>query len=152
MSTGSAFVVAAGDSNTPVHHALSIFRDSINWTTFMRMGLIGKKDSGKPVVLDTSLKGKAGEDVIYHMVPFSGEKPIKGESVSAEGNEKGFFEFQNTVRVDTVDFPFRVDGDMTNQRTILNGRFEMREPPVRQGWSSRSARTPPRSAARKPRR
>lgn len=126
MSIGSGFVVQAGDPNTPIHHALTIVRDSINWTSWNRMGLIGAPNSGKPIVHDTKLKGTAGEEVNYHYVPFADKKPIKAEAKAPEGNENSFQEFKVKVVVDTVDFPFRVDGDMTVQRTILNGRREMR--------------------------
>ena len=122
----SAFVVDAGDGNTPVHHALTIFRDSIKNTLFDRMGLMGKPNSGKPIVVDTTLQGKAGEDVRFHFVPYADVDPILGQGVSIEGNENSFNEFNDLVRVDSVNYPFRKEGDMTSQRTILQLRSEMR--------------------------
>jgi len=123
---GSTFIVDAGDGNTPVHHAMTIFRDSIKNTQFDRMGLMGRPNSGKPVVIDTSLSGKAGEDLKYHFVPFADVDPILGQNSSVEGNESRFDEFLDTVRVDSVDYAFRRKGRMTEQRTILNTRNEMR--------------------------
>ncbi len=120
------FITDANDGNTPVHHALTIFRDSIKNTMFDRMGLLGRPNSGKPVVVDTTLKGKAGEDVKFHFVPYADVDPILGQDVSKEGNENKFDEFNDTVTVDEVSYPFRKKGNMTSQRTILNLRSEMR--------------------------
>ena len=119
------FVVGANNANTPIQHSNNIFRNSLKLTNLSRMGLLGKPDSGKPVIVDTSLTSKAGDTINYHFVPFADVDPIHGQDASIQGNENKFSEFSTPVVIDEVNFPFLSQGRMTQQRTILNVRDEM---------------------------
>lgn len=122
----SEFVVDAGDGNTPTHHALEIYRDSLKITMFAKMGLMGRRGSGKVITVDTRLQQQPGETVNVHFVPFENIPPILGQDASVQGNESKFNEFTTSVTVDEVNFPFLSRGRMTAQRTILDVRKEMR--------------------------
>lgn len=122
----SFFIVDAGDSNTPTHHAATINRDSLLQTTFARMGLLGKPNSGKPIAVYKDLKNKAGETIYVHFVPFADKDPLIGQDVTIDGNEYKFDEFNTNFSIDEYNFPFKVKGRMTEQRTILNARNELR--------------------------
>lgn len=121
-----AFVVDVGDGNTPEKHELEIYRDSLKMTMFHNMGLMGRKGTGKCITVNTSLKGTAGDEVTVHFVPFQNTNPIHGQDSSVQGNEKRFNEYNFKVLIDEVNFPFLSRGRVTNQRTILNTRNEMR--------------------------
>lgn len=116
------FIVNADDGNTPQHHAMRIWHDSLADTVLARLGMFGAKGSGKPIVIDRTLTGKAGEDVIIHFVPYADVEPILGQDADTEGNESSIDEFNLTVSIDEVKFAFKRKGNMTVQRTILNLR------------------------------
>jgi len=119
----SVFVVDAGDGNTPTHHAMTIFHDTLK---LLQPNLFGRVNGNRPVGIDTTLKGKAGETINYHFTPFANADPIRGQDATIEGNEKRFDEFRSALTIDDVNFPFGRNGNMTEQRTIINTRQEMR--------------------------
>jgi len=118
------FIRATGDGANPIQHSMDIFHEHLRLTSLA--GLFGKKGSGKPIIMDTTLKGKSGDVVTYHFVPHAYADPILGQDASILGNESKFSEYTQTLTIDEVNFAFRRKGRMTEQRTLLNTREEMR--------------------------
>ena len=119
----SSYALPASDARTPEEWAREIFRDSL---AQLPTGLFGKKGAGKPIIVDTRLKGKKGDKITYPFVPFADVDPIRGQDASVEGSENKFDHFIASLTIDEVNFPFLTEGDMTNQRSILDARMELR--------------------------
>ena len=116
------FSTAASDGNTPVLHSRKVFRNSLDQTTVRSW--YGAKGSGKPIILDTTLKAQPGETVRFHFTPFTGNNPIRGQAAGILGNENAISEYNFPLTIDEVKWGLRREGRMTEQRSILNTRNE----------------------------
>jgi len=119
----ASFVRGSGSNLTPVEHSRNIFKEHLK--LFSLKGMAGKKGSGKSIIMDTTLKGKAGDTVRYHFIPHAHTDPIRGQDVTILGNESSIEEFSLDVSIDEIIYAFRKRGLMTDQRTIFDVRKEL---------------------------
>jgi len=113
----------AGDARTPIDHSRQLFKEQLK--LFSLKGMSGKQGSGAPIIMDTTLKHSAGETRRHEFIPHAYAKPLRGQNVGILGNESAIESFYMDVTVNEVNFPFRKEGLMTDQRTIFNTRKEM---------------------------
>jgi len=116
------FIREAGSNLTPIEHSRNLFREQLKLMYFK--GMSGKKGSGRSIIMDTTLKGQAGESVVYHFVPHNYGKPLRGQETGILGNEESIEEFRMTLTINEVKQGFRKKGNMTDQRTIFDIRRE----------------------------
>lgn len=117
------YIRQAGDARTPVDHSRQLFKEHLK--LFSLKGLSGKQGSGAPIIMDTTLKNEAGETRRHKFIPHAYAKPIRGQNAGILGNESAIQSFYMDVTVNEVNFPFRKEGIMTDQRTVFNVRKEM---------------------------
>jgi hypothetical protein len=115
------FVRQAGDSLTPTQHSNKLFFEHLKLLT-LKKELMGTQGSGRPIIMDNTLRGKAGERVRHTYIPFVHADPIVGQDKSVAGNENSFFEFGLDLEIDEFNFAFKKRGKMTDQRTLYNTR------------------------------
>ena len=121
------FIRGTGSNLTPLQHSFEIWKQYI--LTYFFANMTGKKGSGKPIVVDSSLfKGKqAGDTGRYHFIPqFFGEG-IEGQNPYITGNENTLEEFYMDIRVDQIAQAFARKGKMTDIRTIWDIRSEFKQ-------------------------
>lgn len=120
------FIRDTGNNLTPLQHSYNIFKEYITKNFFSTM--IGKRGSGKPIVIDDSVfKGRGAGDVgRWHFIPQYKGKGILGQNPSITGNEKTLDEFYMDLRIDQVAQAFKKRGKMTDIRTIWNIREEFK--------------------------
>lgn len=112
-----------GDDRTPVAHSNDIFKEHLR--KFQLSKLIGKKNSGMPVVVDDTLKGKAaGDTVVFHFIPQYKGPGLYGQNITITGNEKSLDEFIDTIKIDQVAMAFAKRGKLTTKRLIWDFRSE----------------------------
>jgi len=115
------FVRQAGDPLTPTQHSNKLFMEHLKLLT-LRKQMMGAQGSGRPFIMDNTLRGKPGERIRHTYIPFVHSNPIVGQDKTIIGNEQKFFEFGLDVEIDEFNFPFKKRGKMTDQRTIYNVR------------------------------
>ncbi len=120
------FIRDTGNALTPLQHSFNIFKQYLLNNYFTTM--IGKRDSGKPIVVDDALfKGKGAGDVgRYHFIPQYFGEGIEGQNPSITGNEKSLDEFYMDLRIDQIAQAFKKKGKMTDIRTIWSIREEFK--------------------------
>ena len=120
------FIRDTGSNLTPIQHSYNIFKQYILSNFFSNM--IGKRGSGKPIVIDDSVfKGRGAGDVgRWHFIPQYEGEGIEGQNPSITGNEKTLEEFYMDLRIDQVAQAFKKRGKMTDIRTIWNIRDEFK--------------------------
>jgi len=118
------FVRDTGSSLTPTQHSKNIFSEYLKMMYLKDM--MGKKGSGKPIIIDDQLKGQAGDTLRFHFIPQNKTDGISGQDVSLEGNEDSLDEYYMDIKVDVLGKAFRKKGKMTDQRTIWNIRNEFK--------------------------
>jgi hypothetical protein len=116
------FIRGTGDARTPLQHSYNIFKEYLYFNKMT--GLIGTKDSGRPVIVDTTLKGKAGDTVRYHFIPQNKSDGIWGQNATVLGNEDSLDEFYCDLQIDQLAKAFRKKGKMTTKRAIWDFRAE----------------------------
>ena len=122
----AVFIRGTGDPRTPLQHEREIFKEYVLGTFFNT--LIGKRDSGKPIIIDDKkFKGKGAGDVArYHFVPQYRGKGIRGQNATVTGNEKTIEEFYTDIRVDQIAQAFKTKGKVTDLRAIVDIRSEFK--------------------------
>ena len=120
------FVREASDSTrTPVQHSQMIMTNALKSNTFFP--LMGKPDDpNAAIIVDPTLTINAGDTTRYHYIPLNEVDPIIGQDVTIEGNENSFNEYTTSLSIDEFNFPFKVRGKLTKQRSIFNARERMR--------------------------
>jgi len=113
------------DSRTPVQHSNDIFEQYL--TQFSLNSLMGKKDSGRPIIVDDTLKGKAGDKVVYHFIPQYRGSGIVGQNKTITGNEKTLDEMTDSFKLEYVAQAFKKKGKMTDKRMIWDFRKEAKK-------------------------
>lgn len=121
------FIRGTGSELTPLQHADSISKQYLLGNKFTQM--IGKKGSGKPIVLDSSLfQGKHAGDVgRYHFIPQVFGAGIEGQDVDILGNEDTIEEYYMDIRIDQLAKAFAKKGKMTDKRMIWDYRAEAKD-------------------------
>jgi len=120
-----AYLIRNEDSElTPLEHSSNIFKQYLKQITLK--GFMGKKDSGKPIIVDSTLERAAGESVRFHFIPQNTSDGILGQDTAMEGNEQSLDEYYVDVTVDQLRQGFRRKGDMTKQRLIWDARSEFK--------------------------
>jgi N4-gp56 family major capsid protein len=114
------FIVGTGTAVTPIQHQRSIFKNYLRQLSLRAM--MGKKDSGQPIVLDDTLKGQSGESVVFHFIPQNDTDGIVGQNPSVEGNEDTLEEYTMTLTINQLAKSFRKKGKMTDKRIVWNFR------------------------------
>lgn len=115
-----------GDDRTPVQHSNDIFKESLR--SFQLSKFIGKKDSGMPIIVDDTLKGRsAGDTVVFHFIPQYKGGGIYGQNATITGNEKSLDEYLDHIKMDQVALAFKKKGKMTNKRMIWDFRAEAKK-------------------------
>ena len=120
----AAYVRDTGDTKNPVTHDKKLFHETLRLTSLR--GFIGKKGSGKPIIIDTQLRGKAGDTVRYEFIPHNYADGLFGQDVTILGNESSMTSYSLDVVIDEVNHAMRKKGKMTDQRIIWSAREEMR--------------------------
>ena len=120
------FIRDTGSKLTPLQHSYNIFKQYILTNFFAHM--IGRRGSGKPIVIDDSVfKGRGAGDVgRWHFIPQYEGEGIEGQNASVTGNEKTLEEFYMDLRIDQLAQAFKKKGKMTDLRTIWNFREEFK--------------------------
>jgi len=116
------FIRNANDPRTPEQHSSDIFHGYIEKSDFAY--LMGKKDSGMPIILDTTSFRQPNEQVIFHFIGELGKDSIDGQDKTVTGNEESLEEFTDSVKVDQVAKAVKKIGKMTDQRIIWKFREE----------------------------
>jgi len=117
----ASFVRDSGNSLTPTQHSNLLFKEHVK-SLVVDKGMMGKPGSGRPIIMDTTLKANKGDTVKHTFVPYVKAVPLRGQNVTILGNENTFSEFGLDVTVNEVNIPFRKKGKMTDQRVIYNTR------------------------------
>jgi len=115
------FVRDTGDGLNPIQWSNKIFYEHIKLLTLDK-GVAGPMGSGRPVVMDFSLRGKAGDTIRHTFIPYVEATPIRGQDTMVLGNENSYNEFSLDVTIDEVNIPFARRGKMTEQRTLYDTR------------------------------
>ncbi len=118
------FIRGTGDDANPIQHSKDIFHEHLRLTSLS--GMFGKKGSGKPIIMDTTLKGEDGDTKRCHFVPHTYADPLIGQDVTIRGNESTITEYIQDVVINEVNFAFARKGKMTEQRIVLKTREEFR--------------------------
>jgi N4-gp56 family major capsid protein len=116
------FIVGTGEDVTPLQHSHNIFKEYL-----MQLALkpfIGRKGSGRPIIVDDELKGSAGDTVRFHFIPQNYSDGIIGQDASVLGNEQTLEEKTMDLSIDEVNQAFRKKGRMTDKRIIWKFRKE----------------------------
>lgn len=116
------FIVGTGSAVTPIQHSNTIFQ---NYLTQMSLsGLMGKKGSNQPIIVDDELSGKPGDTLRYHFIPQNDGEPIIGQNATILGNEESLDEYTMDLTIDQMAKAFRKKGKMTDKRIIWKFRDE----------------------------
>ena len=115
------FVRDAGSDLTPTQHSNNLFFEHLKLMTLGK-GMAGKQGSGKPIIMDFTLKANAGDTVRHTFIPYVHADPIRGQEKMILGNENSYDEYKLDVTVDVMNFAFARRGVMTEQRTLYNTR------------------------------
>lgn len=116
------FILGTGSDTTPLQHSRNIFKEYL-----MQLSLkpfIGRKGSGKPIIIDDELKGQAGDTVRFHFLPQNYSDGLIGQDVSVLGNEQTLEEKTMDLSIDEVNQAFRKKGRLTDKRIIWKFREE----------------------------
>jgi len=116
------FTRTTGTTYVSPEHSKNIFKNYLKQLSLK--GMMGKKGSGKPIIVDDTLKGKPGDTVTYHFIPQDYTDGIEGQNASVSGNETSLDEYVMSLRLDQVAKSYRRKGKMTDQRLIWNFRNE----------------------------
>ncbi len=119
------FIRGTGSDLTPTQHSNNIFREHLRRSPYAN--LMGKKDSGQPIIVDNTLKGQCGDTVRYHFVPQDDSDGIKGQNASILGNEKVLDEYFMDLKIDQMAQAYAKRGKMTDKRTIWKIRAMFKE-------------------------
>jgi len=120
----AAYTRATGDTKNPVTHARDLFHETLRLTSLA--GFMGKKGSGKPIIMDSRLRGKAGDTIRYEFIPHNYADGLFGQDVTILGNESSFSSYSLDLTIDEVNHAMRKKGKMTDQRIIFSAREEMK--------------------------
>jgi len=131
----ASFIRGASSSLTPTQHSAKIFRSYLKQMSLR--GMFGKKGSGKPIIVDDELQGKAGDTIRYHFIPQDASDGILGQNATVLGNETAISEYYFDLTVDQLAKAYRKKGKMTDQRVIFNARKEMSRQ-LRNWWAQKS--------------
>jgi N4-gp56 family major capsid protein len=112
----------ASSNLTPIQHSTDIFKNYLKQMSLA--GMMGKKGSGKPIIVDDTLSGKAGDTIRYHFIPQDASDGILGQDASILGNEKSLSEYYFDLSIDILTQAYRKKGKMTDQRLVWNFRNE----------------------------
>lgn len=116
------FIYGTGGALTPIQHSNDIFKNYLKQISLN--GMFGKKGSGKPIIVDDTLKAKTGDTIRYHFIPQNATKGISGQNASILGNEDDLSEYSMDLVVDQLAKAFAKKGKMTDQRIIWDFRAE----------------------------
>ena len=126
----SQYTRATGDTKNPVTHEKKLFHETLKGTSLA--GLMGKQGSGMPIVVDSQLRGKAGDTIRYEMIPHTYADALIGQDVTIKGNESVFRSDSLDLTIDEVNHAQAKKGRMTDQRVIFNVKEQMRRQLVNQ--------------------
>jgi len=121
----AAFTRATGAAGNPIHWDKQLFHDHLLKTSLSSM--MGGRGSGKPIIVDTTLKAEAGDTKRYEFIPWNEVEPLRGQNVAILGNESSLSTFTQDVTVDLRRFAFRTNGLMTEQRTNFQPKEQCRD-------------------------
>ena len=118
------FIRGTGNDMTPIQHSNDIFKEYLRKNPYA--GLMGKKGSGKPIIVDSKeFKGKnAGDTARFHFIPQNKTDGIYGQNADIIGNEDVLNEYFMDLKIDQVAKAFAKKGKMTEVRTIWDFRAE----------------------------
>ena len=114
------FIRHKDDPRTPVQHSDDIFEEYLQLNNVKNM--MGRKDSGMPIILDYGFEGEAGDTKRFHFIPQNDTPGIHGQNATILGNEDSLDEYYCDLFIDVMAKAFRRKGDMTKQRIIWNFR------------------------------
>lgn len=118
-------LVGYGDSRTPIQHSNDIFKEHLR--NFPLAKLIGKRNSGMPIIVDDTLKGKAGDTIVFHFIAQNKTDGIYGQNATITGNEESLEEYLDTIKIDQVAKAFKKMGKLTDKRIVWNWRSEAKD-------------------------
>jgi hypothetical protein len=113
------------DDRTPIQHSSDIFSEHLR--NFSLTKLLGKKDSGMPIITDSKLKGNAGDTIVYHFIPQNKTDGIYGQEATMVGNEETLDEYTDKITIDQVRKGFKKKGKLTDKRLIWDARKEFKK-------------------------
>ncbi len=116
------FIRGTDNGLTPIQHCRDIFKQYLMQLSLR--GAMGKKGSGKPIIIDTGLKGQAGDSIVYHFIPQNDTDGIEGQNATILGNEDSLDEYSMSLKIDQMAKAFRKKGKMTDKRLIWKFREE----------------------------
>lgn len=119
------FLVGYGEDRTPIQHSNDLFKEHLR--RFALAKLIGKKGSGAPIIVDDTLKGKAGDTVVFHFIAQNKTDGIYGQNATVTGNEESLDEYLDSIKIDQVSKAFVKKGKVTDKRIVWNWRSEVKE-------------------------
>jgi len=119
----ASFVIRGADSAlTPIQHSTNIFHSYL--AQMILAPYIGKRGSGKPIIVDDTLKKGRGESVRFHFIPQNVTDGILGQNASIRANTESLDEYYVDLTVDQMTKAFASKGKMTEQRMIWEFRTE----------------------------
>ena len=113
------------DNRTPVEHSADIFKEHLR--SFSLNKLLGKKDSGMPIITDNKIKGNAGDTIVYHFIPQNKTDGIYGQEATMIGNEETLDEYFDKITIDQVRKGFKKNGKLTDKRLVWDARAEFKK-------------------------
>lgn len=136
----SEFKRGSGSALTPTQHSANLFKNYLQQLYLRTM--MGKKGSGKPIIVDDTLKGKPGNTIRYHFLPQDDSDTdgvIEGQNATILGQEASMDEFSFDLSINQLAKAYRKNGKMTDQRIIFNARTEMLSQ-LANWWAQKSER------------
>jgi N4-gp56 family major capsid protein len=119
------FIKGTGGATTPIQHKAEIFKNYLKQISLV--GMMGKKGSGKPIIVDDTLKGKKGETLRFEFIPQNDTDGIAGQNATITGNEDDLTEYYMDLTVDQLAKAFARKGKMTDRRCIWDFRAEAKQ-------------------------
>ena len=113
------------DDRTPIQHSADIFTEHLR--TFSLTKLLGKKDSGMPIITDSKIKGNAGDTIVYHFIPQNKTEGLYGQDGTMTGNEETLDEYIDKISIDQVRKGFKKKGKLTDNRLVWDARKEFKK-------------------------
>jgi hypothetical protein len=113
------------DERTPIQHSTDIFKEHLR--SFELNKLLGKKDSGMPIITDSKIKGNAGDTIVYHFIPQNKTDGIYGQEATMIGHEETLDEYLDKITIDQVRKGFKKKGKLTDKRLVWDARAEFKK-------------------------
>lgn len=112
------------DDRTPVQHSSDIFKEHLR--NFSLTKLLGRKDSGMPIITDSKIKGNAGDTIVYHFIPQNKTDGLYGQDGTMTGNEETLDEFLDKISINQIRKGFKKKGKLTDKRLVWDARKEFK--------------------------